>query len=212
MAYCPSGGKVKEGFWMGQTEVTQALYQAVMGDNPSYFKGGNRPVERVSWFDAVRFCNKLSERQGLTPAYRIGRGAEPKVEWVESADGYRLPFEDEWEHCAKAGEDYEYSGSDNLDEVAWHEGNSDGTTHFVYQKKPNAWGLYDMSGNVWEWGHNPYGNRTGYESGGGARVGRGGGWRDGPVLCRVASRDGSDPGFRYGLLGFRLRVSVAKRR
>lgn len=170
-------------FRMGQTPVTQRLYKKLMGENPSYFQRSNdklddeqrdalegntanNPVERVSWFDAVCFCNRLSIVEGLTPAYSVdgetvpdywgymlhqGESIESEVECDFDANGYRLPTNDEWEEAAKGGEDYTYSGSDDLDEVGWYDDNSNNVTHPVAQKMANGYGLYDMNGSVWEW-------------------------------------------------------------
>jgi formylglycine-generating enzyme len=173
MAYCPAGEfwmgseegvgykserprhcvKISKPFLMGQTQVTQALWQAVMNENPSkfYFMGRNWPVEQVSWFDMVRFCNRLSELENFRPVYDIGSGDKPTVNLDFSANGYRLPTEAEWEYAAKAGTELLYAGSEYIDEVGWYCSNSSNTTHEVATKKPNAWGLYDMSGNVLEW-------------------------------------------------------------
>lgn len=162
-------------------EVTQRLYLSVMGNNPSGFQGPANPVEVVSWNDAVKFCNKLAELTGLP---------------------VRLPTEEEWEYAAKGGEDFEYAGSNNIDEVAWYERNSGGTTHPVGQKKPNGYGLYDMSGNVCEW------TSTVAIVGGSNRVYRGGCWNDPPARARVAYRYRSAPGDRYQYLGFRLAMDM----
>ena len=150
-----------------KTEVTQEFYEAVMGENPSEFKGEkNLPVECVSWYNAVVFCNKLSLMAGLTPVYSVSNKTDvsswnpdseevneisKRVECNKYADGYRLPTLEEWQYATKGGQEFKYSGSDNLDEVGWYDGNSGGKTHPVAQKKPNGYGLYDMSGNVGEW-------------------------------------------------------------
>ena len=157
------------------TEVTQELYESVMGYNPSEFKGEkNLPVENVSWIDAVKFCNKLSEKEGLKPCYSYNENKNPDEwnlnndemsDWSEdkweifyknfdcdtTANGYRLPTLEEWQYVAKGGQDYKHSGSANIDEVAWYYPNSGKKTHSVAQKTPNGYGMYDMSGNVSEW-------------------------------------------------------------
>ncbi|MCI7397562.1 MAG: SUMF1/EgtB/PvdO family nonheme iron enzyme [Spirochaetia bacterium] len=148
---------------MLNTEVTQKLYQSVMGNNPSYFEEENNPVENVSWFDAINFCNKLSVRLGLTPVYSLD-GETDVAKWTYTnlvkkddifqdkyASGFRLPTAEEWTFAAKGGQNFRYSGSDNIDDVGWYDRNSGNKTHSVAQKKPNGYGLYDMSGNVGEW-------------------------------------------------------------
>ena len=149
------------------TEVTQELYKSVMGENPSKFKGEkNLPVEEVSWYDAIVFCNRLSVKEGLKPVYSIDgvtnvsmwgyvphkeNSISKEIKWDEKANGYRLPTVEEWRYAAKGGQEFKYSGSDNLDEVGWYRENSGGKIHPVAQKKPNGYGLYDMNGNVLEW-------------------------------------------------------------
>ena len=180
---------------MGKYEVTQAQWKAVMGSNPSRFKGDNLPVENVSWDDVQAFIRKLNQLTGKR---------------------YRLPTEAEWEYAARGGNKsrgYKYAGGNNIDEVAWYDGNSGERTHPVGKKRPNELGLYDMSGNVWEWcsdwydedyyGNSPQNNPQGPASGS-SRVFRGGSWLNYAILCRSASRYYSTPDSRYGLIGFRL--------
>jgi formylglycine-generating enzyme len=200
-------------FYIGATEVTQAQYVAVMGTNPSNFKGDSLPVEGVSWNDAISYCNKLSEKEGLPKTYTIN-GTSVTID--SNAKGYRLPTEAEWEFAAKGGasgaaQKVKYAGSDNPDQIAWYNSNSGNTTHPVGQKVPNALAIYDMSGNVWEWCWDRYGN---YSSGnqsdpmgassGDYRVGRGGGWADVASNLRSANRNDLVPGYRNISLGFRV--------
>ena len=215
------------------TPVTQALYESVTGTNPSAFTKGpgaaRRPVEHVSWFDAVRFCNALSERANLPPAYVIGAGEEPSVEIIPGAEGFRLPTEAEWECAARSGGDaYVYAGSDDVDAVAcyndgdwdsdamWFTGASFDGVQPVATKAPTRWGLYDMSGNVWEWCQDwrddypmgrvtdPTGPSYGFD-----RVSRGGGWDYPAQNARVAFRFWSEPGSRVVYLGFRLARTIS---
>jgi formylglycine-generating enzyme required for sulfatase activity len=210
--------RLTRGFAMGTTPVTQALWTAVMGSNPSHFTSGSeapqRPVEQVSWFDSVRFCNALSAKLGLRSAYAIGNGDEPEVTCDFTAPGFRLPTEAEWECAARAGTAHRYAGSDDLANVGWFGDNSGSTTHAVAQKKANAWGLYDMSGNVWEWTSDLYGDYAGNATdpvgaaSGPDRVYRGGSWGNAAVSARAADRSRNIPGIRYINLGFRLSRTI----
>ncbi|WP_425453313.1 formylglycine-generating enzyme family protein [Thermomonospora umbrina] len=175
-----------------------ALERGSWGDGlrPGTAGGDRLPVEGVSWWDAVRFCNALSERDGLTPAYDLGEGDD--VAWDEAADGYRLPTEAEWEHACRAGTEGPRYGP--LEEIAWHRGNSQGRIHEVGGKRPNPWGLYDMLGNVWDWCWDLYDA----EVYGAYRVLRGGGWFDEHWSCRASVRRRSHPTFKVDDVGFRL--------
>ena len=213
------------GFYMGKYEVTQAQYQTVTGNNPSQFTGNDLPVEYVTWYDAVEFCNKLSEMEGYQPVYTIS-GRTPATGYpITSAtvtanwgsNGYRLPTEAEWEYAARGGNgspgNYIYSGSNNVDNVAWYGSNSGYTTHAVGTKAPNGLGIYDMSGNVWEWCWDRFGNYpaeaqnnpTGASSGSN-RVLRGGSWHYVAQNVRSAYRytSGGTPSVRGDDRGFRL--------
>ena len=188
-------------FKMGVHEVTQDQYEQVMGVNPSKYKGANNPVEMVSWEDAVEFCRRLSELPAEKAAGNV----------------YCLPTEAEWEYACRAGTTTKYSFGDDdsgLGDYAWHSENSGRTTHPVGSKLPNAWGLYDMHGNVWEWCQDRYGD---YPSGsvtdpsgatsGSLRVYRGGCWYYSAGSCRSAFRDGDSPSFRHYYCGFRVCLS-----
>jgi len=181
-------------FELMTTPVTQALWEFVMGGNPSHFKGPVRPVEEVSWDDAQGFISKLNEMFGVTC--------------------FRLPTDAEWEYACRAGTTSATYG--NLDEVAWYENNSGKETHRVGQKQPNAWGLYDMLGNVWEWCQDWYGGYPGGDvvdpvgpSSGSSRVYRGGSWRGDARGVRAALRNYGAPGYRGSTLGFRLARSLS---
>jgi formylglycine-generating enzyme required for sulfatase activity len=173
-------------FYMAVTETTQGQWESVMQSNPSEFRGVNRPVEMVSWDDAVGFCEKI---------------------------GARLPTEAEWEYACRAGSEGSYcfgSGDSRLGSYAWYKANSGGETHDVAGKRPNEWGLYDMHGNVWEWCQDGYGNYPSHAqadplvAGGAHRVFRGGSWFSDASYCRSAYRYWPVPGFRDFNLGFRV--------
>jgi formylglycine-generating enzyme required for sulfatase activity len=199
---------ISKDYYLGVYEVTQAQYEKVMGKNPSHFQGakvGNEnadlPVEKISWDDAVEFCKKLSD---LPEEKKVGRV-------------YRLPTEAEWEYACRAGSKTAYSFDDEeglLPEYGWFKRNSSDRTHTVGLLEPNAWGLYDMHGNVREWCSDWYveysqgavSDPTGPKEGS-DRVHRGGGWNSGAADCRSAYRGGSTPGDRFYSLGFRLALS-----
>jgi formylglycine-generating enzyme required for sulfatase activity len=191
-------------FWIGRTEVTQKEYQELMRTNPSQFRGDNLPVENVTWYDAINYCNARSRAEGLTPAYRVNG---TNVTWDRSANGYRLPTEAEWEYACRAGTTTPfYMGNDiNTNQAnyngsyPYYTGSAKGRyrerTTAVGSFSPNAWGLYDITGNVWEWCWDWYGsygsgsqvNPTGAGSGA-DRVLRGGSWYDAARYQRSAFR------------------------
>ncbi|MHA5048756.1 formylglycine-generating enzyme family protein [Streptomyces sp. SD15] len=182
--------------------VTQAQYAEITGRRPSTAHGDRLPVEGVSWWDAVRFCNALSERDGFAPAYHLDVAHEG-IAWDASADGYRLPTEAEWEHACRAGTTGPHYGP--LDEIAWYRGNAHERIHDVGGKRPNPWGLYDMLGNVWDWCWDLYDA----EVYGTYRVLRGGGWFDEHWSCRASARRRSHPTYQVDDVGFRIARSEA---
>lgn len=236
-------------FQMSDTLVTEAVWQSIMGSHPKFSDDSAQfPVRDVSWYDAMVFCNRLSELHGLTPCYYSDAGfveaydkgqywdalAKRRVTqywdkekddlfpvyWNPAANGYRLPTEAEWEYAARGGTSsrgYKYAGSNNLDEVGWYKDNNEPKPHPhpVSQKKPNELGLYDMSGNVWEWcwdWYRPYpsGDQTnpkGPDSGL-CRVNRGGSWIDVEILNIISFRGDMNPSARSGIVGFRLAQTI----
>ena len=184
-------------YYIGETEVTQALWKAVMGNNPSFFKGNSLPVENVSYNDVKEFITKLNQKTGKT---------------------FRLPTEAEWEYAARGGnksKGYKYAGSNTIDDVAWYDDNSNFKTHPVKTKQPNELGIYDMSGNVWEWCSDWYGDYTSEAqtnpqgpSSGSDRVARGGSWGSDARFCRVSLRYSGSPSSRANSLGFRLALAL----
>jgi len=221
--------RITKPFYLGVYEVTQAQYEGVMGNNPSYFSanGGGKdrvagqstdryPVENVSWLDAIQFCNKLSEKEGRKPFYEID-GKDIRVpDW--NGQGYRLPTEAEWEYAcrANASTPTRFSFGDNMAELGlygWFVGNSEWRTHPVGQKRQNGFGLYDMHGNVLEWCWDLYGegyyNQSAADdptgpAGAVDRVFRGGGWYISARGCRPAYRTWVTPEGRGSSLGFRV--------
>lgn len=186
-------------YWIGQHEVTQDEYRHVMGTSPAGFQGGARPVERVSWEDASEFCRRLGAQEQKT---------------------YRLPTEAEWEYACRAGSRAAFCYGDDdtrLGEFAWYDASAGAKTHPVGSRKPNAWGIYDMHGNVWEWCQDWYGDDF-YSTGpstdpkgpstGEYRVLRGGCWYNRPVFCRSARRDFNRPDYRDDGIGFRVVLQV----
>lgn len=200
-------------FLIGTYEVSQSEWEAVMDENPSFFKGPNRPVENITWYDAVTFCNKLSEKEHLTPCYEFKRGNH--VHFDPTADGYRLPTEAEWEYAARGGirsKGYLYAGSNDADLVAWHKANSKNETHDGGTLQANELGIYDMSGNVWEWCWdwyeseyssyaqiNPTGPAMGTE-----RCRRGGGWSVISKSSRTTNRIATPPSKALNYVGLRV--------
>jgi len=198
--------RFKHEFWLGKTEVTQAQYEAVMGLNPSRFRGvgPNGPVERVSWDDAMEFCRLLTERERT--AKRLPKRHE-----------YTLPTEAQWEYACRAGTTGSYAGS--LSEMSWSAGNSGKTTHPVAELRPNNWGFYDMSGNVLEWCLDWYGDYPGGSvtdpSGpekGYFRIARGGSWRMDSGVGRSAARAGGSQARRDYTIGFRVALSRIRKK
>ena len=216
-------------FYIGKYEVTQAQWAAIVPEyspNYNFGQGDTHPAYRISWYDAVTFCNRLSQQEGYTPVYYADPGftqvydalddGSGTVYWDPTANGYRLPTEAEWEYAARGGaqsEGYQFSGSANINEVAWYAGNDNSQSEPAGTKAPNELGVYDMSGNVfeccWDWYSSGYydyspGCTPLGPTGGSLRVQRGGSWNFSAPFCRVAYRIINSPGNRLGYYGFRL--------
>lgn len=182
-------------FLLARYPVTTSLYYTIT--NQSSFNGDTKPAVNISWHDAISFCNLISQKTGLKKCYSISKDGNNIIcDW--EADGYRLPTEAEWQYACKAGTTgYRYG---ELDRIAWYDENSGGTIHEVGKKEPNAWGLYDMLGNVWEWCWDLYDEQV-YGS---YRIFRGGSWAEEARGCGASCRRRSHPTFRIDDLGFRL--------
>ncbi|MER7782650.1 formylglycine-generating enzyme family protein [Streptomyces sp. ZG43] len=192
-----------DAFELGACPVTRERYEAVTGTVPAGPGGPDAPVTEVSWTDALRYCNLLSQALGLRPCYLLDDDPDARAtRWDQDADGFRLPTEAEWEYACRAGSPEVRYGP--LDVVARHRGNSGGRLHPVATRQANAFGLYDMLGNVWEWCWDLYDPGV-Y---GPYRVFRGGGWQDEPRGVRAACRRKSHPTLRIDDLGFRPARSV----
>ncbi len=208
MVLVPDGSL--QGFWISRYEVTQEIYETVMGYNPSYFRGKDLPIEQVSWFQAVEFCNSLSKKAGFSPYYTINRKRDDpenknmRIRWSvtvnREADGFRLPCSDEWEYAARAGSSADYFWGDAFDEsYCWYSGNSGNTTHAVGTRKPNTWGIYDMCGNVREWCFEWHPEHYGFN-----RIVRDGQYSLEKNDLMVGLVDYQSPQYEFGFIGIRL--------
>ncbi len=210
-------------FYIARTEVTEAEFEAIMGFNPSKQKGSDLPVEQVTWYEAVTYCNELSRSGGLQEVYKIsdvrkdaaGNTISAIVVMDRASNGYRLPTEAEWEYASRGGRQshgYQYSGGNDVGAVAWYYDNAAGTPHRAGTKQPNELGIFDLSGNVWEWCWDWYGpyssasvtNPEGALPHGDTRVVRGGSWVGVADVTRSSSRSALPPTVRSDAVGFRV--------
>jgi sulfatase modifying factor 1 len=207
---------IEKSFLLGETEITQELYQAVMGVNPSRFQDDPKnPVEQVSWYDALMFCNCLSDMFELDRYYTFGDAQEIThsdgktethypIKMNETSKGFRLPTRWEWEYAAKAGNQLLYSGSNNADDVAWFGDNAGRKTHPIKQKRPNSWGFYDMSGNVKEWCEGIWDGKTIPTNISDFRIVQNGSWQDSNTKIYSVSWGYSRPDLKQKTCGFRV--------
>lgn len=191
-------------FELAKFPVTQQLYEAITGENPASFKGSELPVESISWKEAIHCCNRLSAALDKTPCYTLGKDEHEEVSFDPKADGFRLPTEAEWQYACQAGTQGIRYG--DLEAIAWFKDNAENHTQPVGQQQPNAWGLFDMLGNVWEWCNDIY-DESVY---GKYRVFRGGGWCDQERSVMATTRRRSHPySFKIDDLGFRLARNIS---
>jgi formylglycine-generating enzyme required for sulfatase activity len=232
MITCPAGGKVnidnwglqeiKEPIMLGETEVTQELFEAVMGFNYSNYKDSNKkPMDNITWYDCIGFCNILSDYFNLSHCYMLNNKKftsnnyplsieKAEITFIGWADGFRLPKEWEWQIASMAGTNNQYAGAnddESLESVAWFSGNTNNVLRPVAQKMPNEWGFYDMSGSLWEWCENSNEPNENKESSA-HRVFRGGSWGNGASALRSAYRSANSPGDRGDFVGFRVARSI----